>query len=104
MGCVGQEGVEEHKNLNLRREYVGGESNVDAAEAESNQNHLFVLWKRFEGFDQRFGVFVDGSNGLDWSWIDPGGGEFDSSNAVAGGLKEGLELVPDPGSMISVVN
>lgn len=104
MGCVGQEGVEEHKNLNFRRKYVGCESNVDASEAGSNENHLFVLSERFEGFDQRLRVFVHGSNGLDWSWVDSGGGEFDGSDAVAGGLKEGLELVPDPGSMISVVN
>lgn len=104
MGCVGQEGIEEHKNLNFRRKFLGGVSNVNASEAGSNQNHLFVLWERLEGLDQRFGVFFEGSNSLDWSWINPGGGEFDCSDMVAGGLKEWLELVPDPGSMKSVVN
>lgn len=104
MCCVGQEGVQEHKNLNFRREFVGGESDVDASEAGSNENHLFILWKRFEGVDQWLRVLINGFNSLDWSWIDPGGGEFDGSDAVAGGFKEGLELVPDPGSMISVVN
>lgn len=104
MGCVGQESVDKHKNLSFRRELIGGVSYVDASEAEPNENHLFVLRERFEGFDQGLGVFLQRFNGLDWSWIDPGGGEFDGSDAVTGGFKEGFELVPDPSSMISVVN
>lgn len=104
MGCVGQESVDEHKNLSFRRELVGGVSNVDASEAEPNENHLLVLRVRCEGFDQRLGVFLESFNGLDWAWIDPGGGEFDGSDAVTGGFKEGFELEPDPCSVISVVN